>query len=163
MRHLTLLRHAKSSWDDPALADRERPLAPRGERDLAIVAEVIAGEEFAFDRCLSSDAVRARSTAAAVAAACGFEVTRCGDCYTFDDEELLDAIATHAEDAADLLVVGHNPAMHAGAEYLTGRALRKFPTAAFARLRCPIDYWRELPLAAGECELLRFVRPKDYR
>ena len=62
MRTLLLLRHAKSSWDDPQLDDHERPLTKRGARDAARIGDYIAEGELTPDLVLCSDAVRAKAT-----------------------------------------------------------------------------------------------------
>ena len=71
MRELLLLRHAKSSWDDRSLADRDRPLAPRGERAAPAMARWMAGEGLLPDRVLCSPAVRTwrRTTSSAASSA----------------------------------------------------------------------------------------------
>src|SRR5215831_14982212 len=70
---LYLLRHAKSSWDDPALADHDRPLAPRGRRNGAALAEHVTREGIAPDLVLCSTALRARETLALLLPALGGE------------------------------------------------------------------------------------------
>ncbi len=66
MRRLLLLRHAKSAWDDPGMADRDRPLAPRGLRDAALMAAEIQRRGLHADRILCSPARRTRETLAAL-------------------------------------------------------------------------------------------------
>src|SRR5262245_2142513 len=74
MRHLHLLRHAKSSWDDPELADHERPLAPRGRKAAARIAEHLERERIAPELVLCSTALRTRQTLAALLPILGGEV-----------------------------------------------------------------------------------------
>ena len=72
MKILTLVRHAKSSWKDTSLRDRDRPLNKRGQKAAPRMGRLLREEGLAPDRILSSTAVRARTTAWAAAEACGF-------------------------------------------------------------------------------------------
>jgi phosphohistidine phosphatase len=63
MKRLFLVRHAKSSWDDPALLDRDRPLDGRGERDSVKMGKRLAERDARIDLILSSPAKRALATA----------------------------------------------------------------------------------------------------
>ena len=72
MRTLLVLRHAKSSWNDSALGDHQRPLNERGERDAPLVGERLRRQKLTPDLIISSDAERAQMTARAVARAAGY-------------------------------------------------------------------------------------------
>ena len=61
-KRLLLLRHAKSSWDDPALADHDRPLAPRGRRAAKLIGEHLRENQIVVSLVLCSSARRARDT-----------------------------------------------------------------------------------------------------
>jgi phosphohistidine phosphatase len=69
MKTLLVLRHAKSSWHDPALDDHDRPLNKRGQQDGPRMGELVREHRLTPDVIISSDAVRARLTAEAVAEA----------------------------------------------------------------------------------------------
>jgi phosphohistidine phosphatase len=73
MKTLLILRHAKSSWDEPSLADVERPLNKRGKNDAPRIGKLIMDADLIPDVILSSPAVRAMKTAESVADACGEE------------------------------------------------------------------------------------------
>jgi phosphohistidine phosphatase len=87
--------------------------------------------------------------------------------YLASPGQILDAIQGVDDRHSALLVVGHNPGMHALAVQLTGRGARKaaermaqkFPTAALAVLRFEVESWREI--APGGGELLHFVTPRS--
>ena len=66
MKHLMLLRHAKSSWEHPELSDEERPLAPRGVKVLPLMGRVLEAMNPPLERIYSSPAVRAIETAKGV-------------------------------------------------------------------------------------------------
>ncbi len=172
MRRLLLMRHAKSSWDEPALADHDRPLAPRGLRDAPRMGRWLARKELLPDRILCSTARRARQTCEAVRAELPAppEALVLPQLYEFGRiRPLLEAIAHHGGDARTLLVVGHNEALHDLARHLavTGarddmsELHRKFPTAAVAVLELDGGDWPSALERRGR--LVRFMRPKKLR
>jgi phosphohistidine phosphatase len=161
MKTLLVLRHAKSSWDNPRLADFERPLNKRGKRDAPRMGELIKREEIVPDLIISSSAKRALSTAEAVAQACDYEseiqTTRL--LYLAGPDEYLEVINAIADVYDRVMVVGHNPGMESLVEDLTGEWLR-MPTAALAQIRLNIDSWSELALESDE-ELVDYWQPKE--
>ena len=167
MRRLWLLRHAKSSWDDPSLDDHERPLAARGERDAAAMAAHLRRAEVRPDLVLCSSAVRARDTLTGVLPGLGPDLRIVVErgLYTFEHRRLADALAAATDRADAILLVGHNPAIQGLAERLSrdGDALdrlrAKYPTCALATIDLDIDAWADLTTDAGE--LVGFVTPRD--
>jgi phosphohistidine phosphatase len=171
MLRLLLLRHAKSDWSDPAIADHDRPLGPRGFKAAPLVAAHMAREALVPAACLTSTARRARDTARLVLAGlpdgAGIAATPLPELYDFGSgREVAAAIARHGGSASPLLVVGHNPAFHALAIRLAaegGKAdlaqlRRKFPTCALAVIDFDIATWAELPGVTGK--IVAFIRPK---
>lgn len=166
MRSLTLLRHAKSTWDDPVARDFDRPLNPRGRRAARAVGQAMKAEGLGFDLVLASPAVRVIETLDEVAAAFGpIDPYYEPRLYLASIDTLLE-IARAADDEAErLLLVGHNPGFEMLALALTrGNALRsevevKYPTGTLAEIELPIESWREL--AEGSGTLVRFIRPRD--
>lgn len=162
MKRLHLLRHAKSSWDDPDLPDYERPLAPRGERAARKIAENARRQGIAPELVLCSTALRARQTLAAVLPVFPGEVEiRLEDgLYGAGVSQVLGRVREVDESVGSVLVVGHNPTLHELAVALTGRgdALERFPTGALATVafRAP---WAKL--TDGGAELQGFVVPRE--
>lgn len=169
MKTLLLLRHAKSSWDDPALADDQRPLAERGRKAAPRMGREIAARAWLPDRVLVSPAVRTRQTWELVAA----ELPGAPDAafpqnlYMGTPEQLLAEIRQAPEEVATLLVIGHNPGMEALAKRLAGadsdRAAlaqmeKKFSTAALAVFTFN-EPWADLRF--GKARLAEVRRPKD--
>ena len=165
MKRLLLIRHAKSSWDDPALADHERPLAPRGQKAAERIAEHLTGSDTKVDLVLCSSARRTRETLELLAPVFeGAEVLVEDGLYGASASDLTDRLRTVPEAVGSLALIGHNP----GIQDLTielardgpdvGRALKKFPTAAVALLEFDAP-WSEL--ADGSTRLVAFTVPKD--
>jgi phosphohistidine phosphatase len=166
-RQLLLLRHAKSSWDDPGLADHDRPLAPRGHKALKKIAQHVSSSGMAPELVLCSSARRAVQTLDGISAALPAQVPVSVEdrLYAADPEDLLARLRAVDDDVHGVLMIGHNPGMEDLAVHLVGdgdRALREelasgFPTAALATLTLP-GSWREL--GAGTARLEGFVVPR---
>jgi phosphohistidine phosphatase len=146
MKTLLVLRHAKSSWSDASLDDHERPLNQRGLRDAPRIGELIRTHKLLPGLIISSDAVRARATAEAVAQAARFEgnVQLEPRLYAASTSDILAVLrALRDAKAAIVLIVGHNPTLEGLIAQLTGESL-DLPTAALAQIDLPIDRWRDL-------------------
>jgi len=145
MKTLLVLRHAKSSWNDPALDDHERPLNKRGRRDAPRMGELVREYGLIPDVIISSDAVRARVTAEAVAEAARYagEIRLDPHLYLACPADILSLLATVRENAGPVMIVGHNPGLEKLVEQLTGDR-QDMPTAALAQIGLPIDQWRDL-------------------
>lgn len=162
MKRLHILRHAKSSWGDPDLADHERPLAPRGEKAAVKIAEHVRAAEIAPGLVLSSTALRARQTLAALLPVLPAEAEiRIQDwLYGAGVGDVLARLREVDEEVGSVLVVGHNPTLHELALALTGRegALERFPTGALASVAFAAPW---VDLAEGTAELEAFVIPRE--
>jgi phosphohistidine phosphatase len=162
MKLLHLLRHAKSSWDDPALADHDRPLAPRGLKASERIAEHMRRTEIAPELVLCSTALRARQTLAALLPVLGsdVEIRLEDELYEAGRHEVLARVRQVDDAVSSLLVIGHNPALHELALFLSGRAdvLDRFPTGALATLAFASDW---AALDEDGAELQGFVVPRD--
>jgi phosphohistidine phosphatase len=164
VKRLFLLRHAKSSWDDADLADRDRPLAPRGRRAVKVMAGHIRDEKISPSLVLCSPARRTRETLEGVAP--GGEVQIDDELYGASEGELLERLQRVPDEIDSVMLIGHNPAIQelaldlaAGGER-RGDVENKFPTGALATLTVPDD-WQEL--RPGSAELVAFVTPKELR
>ena len=169
MKTLTLLRHAKSGWDDPVKRDFDRPLNKRGRKAALTVGREMRARGLAFDRVIASPAVRVIETLADVAEGYGGPIEPIYDnrIYLAPVSTLLELIHEADDGAERLLIVGHNPGLELLAMTLTrddGAGLRgeiaiKYPTATLAEIALPVDHWREV--AEGIGEVIRFIRPRD--
>jgi phosphohistidine phosphatase len=167
MRTIHLLRHAKSSWREPDLADPDRPLAPRGRRAAPLVAEHMRARDIAPRVVLCSSARRTRDTLALLGDAIpsGCEVRVEDDLYGASADALLVRLRALSNAADSALVIGHNPGLHELALLLArsgahlDRLRRKLPTGALATLEAPIARWSDLE--AHCATLTGFVRPRD--
>ena len=161
MKTLLILRHAKSSWKHQELADHDRPLNKRGKQDAPRVGELLQGADLIPELILSSTAVRARATAAAVAQASGYEgeirLTR--DFYLGGPEDYLAVLRGLADTCTRVMVVGHNPGLEALLEALTAED-EALPAGAMAHVALRLDSWRRLD-DETEAELVAVWRPRE--
>lgn len=159
MKQLHILRHAKSSWNDPSLHDFHRPLNDRGLRAAPFMGEWMAARGIKPDAIVSSPAERARRTAELAKAAAGFECPLEFDERIYDATlvDLLAVVSGSSEDRGTILLVGHNPGMEAMIRYLTGE-IREMPTAALASMTLDIEAWKDVERLCGDLD--RLVRPK---
>ena len=162
LKTLLILRHAKSSWDDSALDDHERPLNARGEKDAPRMGRLARKKGLSPELIISSDAVRARLTAEEMANATGGQILLDPRLYHASAAEILAVIRSVVEDSvATVMVVGHNPGLEELIARLTGER-EPFPTAALAQIRLPIERW-SAPDTAIRGALVGLWRPKELR
>jgi phosphohistidine phosphatase len=169
VKTLTLLRHAKSGWDDAVQRDFDRPLNPKGRRAAALVGRHLRREGFGFDHIVASPALRVQQTLDEVASGYGRTIAPVWDrrIYLASAATLLDVVRDLPDAAPTALLVGHNPGLEDLVLLLVPDAVpglrdaveEKYPTASVAELHLPIDHWRDV--AEGGARLNRFVRPRD--
>ena len=162
MKTLLVLRHAKSSWKDTGLEDRDRPLNKRGKTDAPVMGKLIKKKKLTPDWIFSSTALRARATAEMVAEASKFsgEIEFEERLYLARSTAIVEVIQSSAPETAQTsLIVGHNPGFGELVENLTRRA-QAFPTAALAQIELPVDRWDELTLGT-KGKLVNLWRPKE--
>ncbi|MDB5375110.1 MAG: phosphohistidine phosphatase [Belnapia sp.] len=171
MRQLLLLRHAKSSWDDPALPDHARPLNARGRRSAMAMAEAMRGLGLSPDIVFVSSARRTLQTLEALTPfEDGALVEPMDALYLAPWPRLLDELRQVPETARSLLLIGHNPGLHDLALALADpvslarggadakRLAEGYPTGALAEFTIASS-WRQL--ATGGGRLVRFLAPRD--
>jgi phosphohistidine phosphatase len=142
-RTLIVLRHAKAGHV-PGLADRERPLTPRGERDARRVGDQI--RRLNPELVLSSPSVRTRRTAELLGLDVPIEIER--DVYEAYPDELFDVLRRTDPDVGTLVLVGHNPGVHELVRLLIGTEPDGFPPGAFAVIELG-EPWREIGPETG--------------
>ncbi len=161
MKTLLLMRHAKSSWNQAGLPDRDRPLNKRGRRDAPRMGELLRRQDLVPEWVVSSAARRARETAESVAEAAGYdgEILCLDQLYGAEPSQYLGALHAVPPPVGRVLLIGHNPGMEDLLELLTGE-WERLPTAAIAHLLVPADRW-EYVRGDGSAQLLRIWRPRE--
>jgi len=168
-KEIILLRHAKSSWDEPGRSDLDRPLNPRGERDARRIGRFMAERGHSADLVLCSPAKRTRETVALLEEGLGrtLPVKIENAIYLAEPGVLLELLRKAPASAGRVMLVGHDPGMPGLALSLVrdkkgplvDRLKEKFPTGALAVLHTEADDWRALRPAS--CSLEAFVVPRE--
>ena len=165
MKTLYLVRHAKSSWSDPSLADQDRPLNKRGLRDAPVMGQRLAGHQGRVDALWTSPARRAVETAHYFAKAMTVprkEIELRDRLYTSSIDDLLFEVKSCPDEVKHLLVVGHNPVITEFANLLieSGRDMEvgMIPTCGIVALEFPCSTWQKI--RENEGKLLFFDYPK---
>ena len=162
MKTLLVLRHAKSSWKDTSLEDHDRPLNKRGKRSAPLMGKLIKDNKLVPDLIISSTAVRAKTTAEAVAKASKYssDLHLEPRLYLAGIHTMIRVLQEIPPGTADrVMIVGHNPGQEDLIRQLTGHDER-FPTAALAQIELPIDRWADME-AEAEGKLVNLWRPKE--
>jgi phosphohistidine phosphatase len=144
MKTLTLVRHAKSSWKDTSLADRDRPLNKRGERDAPEMGRRIAAAGIRPSLIVSSPAVRAWTTARIIADEIGYPrefLQRDKRLYLASVNAILDVIVAQDNGFNNLMLVGHNPGFTDFANFLVPGLTNNIPTAGVVSVQLDTDDW----------------------
>jgi phosphohistidine phosphatase len=171
MRQLLLLRHAKSSWDDPRLSDHARPLNARGRRAASGMAAAMRDLGLAPDIVLVSSARRTLQTLEALAPLDGSPLIEpMDDLYLAPWSRLLQELRGVRETVRSVLLIGHNPGLHELALAIAGpaamaagtptarRLAEGYPTGALCEFAIGLP-WHQLDPGGGR--LLRFLTPAD--
>lgn len=170
VRWLYLLRHAKSSWDTPDLADIDRPLAGRGRRDAEAMAAYLHRQSIVPGLVLCSPARRTRQTLKPLKRwLSGSSIVFDDGLYAASADQLLARVQEIDDGVESALLIAHEPAIRELGLLLAGegdqaartRMEEKFPTGALAALALASDHWSSIRPA--DADLRWFVRPKDIR
>jgi phosphohistidine phosphatase len=161
VKRLLILRHAKSSWADSSISDWQRPLNERGRRDAPRAGQWLRERSLVPDVIITSDAVRARTTAEAVAEAAGYsqEISVEPSLYHAKPADLLTVLHGVRSEARTVLVVGHNPGLEELVQQLTGEG-HDLPTAALVHIAMAIAGWSEITTATA-ASIVDTWQPRD--
>lgn len=160
MKTLSLLRHAKSSWDDEALSDFDRPLAPRGKTAAPLMGRHMRDIGLTPDLVICSSSVRTRQTARLALEELDIpklEVVYDDAIYEASANELLARLQRVEATVGHVLMIGHNPGLQRLVLLLTDGRLagesadiaEKLPTGALVTLDLDIGDWATIGRGCG--------------
>ena len=164
MKILTLVRHAKSSWSDSNLSDRQRPLNKRGKNDAPVMGRRIVEHGIRPSLIVCSPAKRAWSTAKLIAREISYPMEflqREDVLYLASLDDFLDVLVAQDKGFNSIMVVGHNPGMTEFANFLSPGLTQNLPTAGVVCVQIDQDHWNlyERP----KTQLLVHDYPKKLR
>ena len=146
MKKLILVRHAKSSWEHDVI-DHQRPLKTRGFNDASIVSKSLKTTPQLIDLVISSDAVRAKTTAEIFVSNLNIEediVQFNHDLYDFSGENLIQVIKTCNNTISNLMIFGHNNALTVFVNTFGSKHIDNVPTSGVVIIEFDIKKWSAL-------------------
>lgn len=158
---LFLVRHAKSSWDNPLLRDYERPLLKSGIERTKRVIRFLTSTEYRPDLIIASHAVRALETARLLASGLDYpnhEILIEPNIYYKDVSGLYDIVLALPDSKDAVMLVGHNPTMTQFANMFMDEKIDYLPTTGVACIQFDADDWAGIPIA--ERKAIFFITPK---
>jgi phosphohistidine phosphatase len=164
MKTLYVIRHAKSSWDNPFLNDFGRPLNERGERDAPRMGKRLKEKEIAPDLLLSSPATRALTTCEKIAGALGYPAANIKtdqNLYHAGDDEILDIVRKINDHHDVVMIFGHNPGLTDFVNRLTDSHIDNVPTCGIVACELAVESWRQIDWGVGKVAFFDFPKSKD--
>lgn len=172
MKYLTVVRHAKSSWEQPGTADHDRPLNERGLRSAPAVARFLSKTYFGGngsgallprpDKVVSSTAVRSLTTAQLMLEPLrlSHEVLALDSrLYLAEPPVVLDVVRSLDETSAHAMIFGHNPGLHDFVDKMLARTtVPAMPTCAVVIMSLPYEFWGLT--SWREAQLIGYITPK---
>ena len=161
MKHLTIIRHAKSSWSTPDLDDIVRPLNERGLKSIKIIGNYLNEESIQPDLIITSPATRAVQTAVGIGDLLNYnkdELQIKQEIYFGNTNDILTFLKNIDNHFWDVFLFGHEPVLSALIELLTKNNIEKFPTCAAYRITFDIKKWKEISIGKKTF----FIYPKLF-
>ena len=160
MKNLYLLRHAKSSWDDFALKDFDRPLSTRGIQDADLMGNFFKSKRRGLDLVVSSPSRRTKETLNHFFNKTTQNIIFDETIYHSSEQNIYSVLKYVEEDIKSLMIVGHNPSMHEFSESFSGQFIEKFSTCGLASFEFD-DEWANVCEDSGT--LIEFKIPSELR
>ena len=163
MRTVCFVRHAKSSWDNPALDDIDRPLNPRGKKDAPAMAKRMQEQHIVPDLLVTSPSKRTRKTASYFRKEFGLtkqDVIIDLSLYDATPDDIV-AVVQHLDNSKrKVFVFGHNPTLTFLANRFPGVRIDNVPTCGIFQVKSMAPTWDKW--VPEECTFIAFYYPKQY-
>lgn len=162
MKYITFIRHAKSSWESFAIPDHDRPLNPRGKRDVDFMGDKLKELNFNPQLIVSSSAKRARKTAKSIAnKLTKNEILIEDKLYEANPTIIMQVISKLNNNLNDIFIVAHNPTLTEIINYFSVEPIYNVPTTGVFKVKFDVANWNEVSFESGE--LVEFIYPKMYK
>jgi len=162
MKKITLVRHAKSDWDDPVLPDILRPLNKRGLETSLWMGHYLYQQGIHPQSIISSPASRALHTAINLSAGLKYpeeKIITESSIYHNGSKHFLDMIHNLPDNEDHVMIIGHQPDISREVEFLTGETIDNFPTCAVYTIELIASQWKNVQKSAGK--ILHRIIPKE--
>ena len=156
-----MVRHAKSSWKDDVI-DHQRPLKSSGKRDCELVSSALKQAGIVPEKIISSDAIRAQSTALYFKEALlvsNADFTTNHDLYDFGGQNVMRVIKEFDNSLSSIMIVGHNHAFTSIANMLGNTYFDNLPTCGFLMIEFDTDSWNKIKTGVTK----RVILPRDLK
>ncbi len=163
MKSLYLIRHAKSSWDNPGLNDLERPLNKRGKQNAPMMGKLLNKLGVLPDLIISSPAKRAISTAKRIALETGYPESNISSnklLYMAGVNDFIEVIMNTGDKINKLMIFSHNYGITDFANYISESNIENIPTCGVVKIDFDFDSWNKIKKEKGK--LVFFEYPKKY-
>jgi phosphohistidine phosphatase len=164
MKTLYVIRHAKSSWDDPTLSDFDRPLNKRGKKDAPAMGKRLKLRNVTPDLLLSSPAERALTTCHVIAEETGYAKSKIKTdkkLYHAEDAEILRIIQSLDNKYACVWIFGHNPGLTDFVNLLANADIDNVPTCGVVACAINVQSWDEAGKGKGSVIFFDYPKRKD--
>ena len=151
-KYLILIRHAKSSWENPSLRDFDRPLNGRGQRDAPEMGRRLAEKEIIADLMLTSPANRAITTCQTIAEKIGYPlkaIEKDEEIYHAGPSTLLEVVRSIDDSWRTVLLFGHNPGFTDFANALNNTDIENIPTCGMVSIKFEVNSWQDISYGSG--------------
>lgn len=164
MKTIYIVRHAKSSWDNPSLTDHDRPLADTGIAKTKLIVEYLLKKNVRPELMISSSAVRARETAKLMAAGLGYPVDKIrieDKLYHASPDSIADEMYALADNINSVMIFGHNPTLTYFVNQYLEPSIENLPTSGVVAIEFNTEMWNQI---ASSKNFIRFtIFPKMIR
>jgi len=164
MKTLILVRHAKSSWNEPGLSDFNRPLNERGKRDAPRMGKRFKEKALTPDRLISSSAKRALDTCTLIASAIEFperNIIANKNLYHANEDQILSIVHDLIEPDDVIMLFGHNPGFTDFTNRLMNIHIDNIPTCGIIGCTLPVDKWSDIKWGSGKMIFFDFPKQTD--
>lgn len=161
MKNLYIVRHGKSSWENPGLSDHERPLLQKGVKRTLKIANHLKDKDISPDLMISSYAVRAYDTAKIIAGILGIkedEILVSKKLYHAGHEDILDELFALDDSKKSVMIFGHNPTFTSFANQFLDEKIDWLPTSGVVSISFDTHMWANLPMAQTKTDFVVFPK-----
>jgi phosphohistidine phosphatase len=161
MKILFIVRHGKSSWEDPRLPDHDRPLLPIGIKKTKRIAKYLNNKKIHPDLLYSSSAQRAYETANIIAEVIGYpkeKIKKERNLYHASPDEIYAELFALPDHLNSVMIFGHNPTLTYFVNDFLSPTIENLPTTGTVSINFDCDTWEQLSDSAFHVNFVIFPK-----